>query len=198
VKDAVGAASLSAAQVTDLPTLGYSVTNSVAGTISDNQTYSIMAMYDFGAPKLFAGYEHIQYANPRTPLEAGYVDEGGYILAFVNVQSGGTSTFVKDKDVSIYWVGAKYAFTPRFDLTAAYYGLKQSSYATGANTGCSTNKAGNCSGTENVYSLLADLRLSKRFDAYAGAMYSAVSGGLSNGFLNTHTAVPTIGVRFKF
>jgi predicted porin len=202
VKDAIGAASLSAGQVGDLqvaPLAGlYSVSNSLAGTISDNTTYSLMAMYNFGAPKIYGGYEHIQYANPSTPLAAGYVDEGGYILAFVNVQSGADSTFAKDKDVQIYWAGAKYAFTERFEMTAAYYGYKQNSYATGANAGCSTTKAANCSGTENLYSLMADLRLSKRFDVYAGAMYSEVSGGLASGFLNTSTVDPTIGVRFKF
>jgi predicted porin len=198
VKDAVGAASLSAAQVAGLPALGYSSSNSLVGTISDNTTYSVMGLYDFGAPKFFAGYEHIQYANPATPLAAGYVDEGGYILAFVNVQAGPTSTFVKNKYLEVYWVGGKYTFSSRFEVIAAYYGLKQNSYATGANTGCSTNKAGNCSGSENVVSLVTDLRLSKRFDVYAGAMYSEVKAGLSNGFLNTSIIVPTIGVRFKF
>jgi len=54
VKDAIGAGSLSAGQVADLqlaPLAGlYSVSNSLAGTISDNTTYSVMAMYNFGAP----------------------------------------------------------------------------------------------------------------------------------------------------
>ena len=89
-------------------------------------------------------------------------------------------------------------FAPRFELTAAYYGIKQNSYASGANTGCTTNKAGSCSGTENVYSVAGVLHMSRRFDSYAGVMYSQVSDGLSNGFLNTSTVVPTIGVRFKF
>ena len=198
VKDAIGAASLSAAQVADLPALGYSTTNSLAGTVSDNTTYSVMAMYDFGAPKIYGGYEHIQYANPTDPLTPGYVDEGGYILAFVNVQAGPTSTYFHDKDLQIYWAGVKYVFAPRFELTAAYYGIKQNSYASGANTGCTTNKAGSCSGTENVYSVAGVLHMSRRFDSYAGVMYSQVSDGLSNGFLNTSTVVPTIGVRFKF
>jgi predicted porin len=86
------------------------VSNSLAGTVSDNTTYSVMAMYDFGAPKIYGGYEHIQYANPTDPLTPGYVDEGGYILAFVNVQAGPTSTFAKDKDLQIYWAGVKYVF----------------------------------------------------------------------------------------
>jgi hypothetical protein len=29
-------------------------------------------------------------------------------------------------------------------------------------------------------------------------MYSQVSDGLANGYLNTYIVVPTIGVRFKF
>jgi predicted porin len=204
VKDAIAASALSAAQVGDLTTVGstafgYQIGSSLVGTVSDNTTYAIMAMYDFGAPKIYASYEHIQYANPTDPIAPGYVDEGGYILAFVNAQSGAEATFKKDKDLDIYWAGVKYAFTPAFEMTAAYYGIRQNSYATGANAGCSTNKAGNCSGTENVYSVMADLHLSKRFDVYAGAMYSEVSDGLANGFiLNTSTIDPTIGVRFKF
>jgi predicted porin len=203
VKDAVSASALSAGQVADLYTVGntafgYPVGNSLSGTISDNTTYSVLAMYDFGAPKIYAGYEHIQYADPTDPLTPGYVDEGGYILAFVNNQVGPDSTYANDKDEQIYWAGVKYVFAPRFEATAAYYGIKQNSYATGANAGCSTNKAGNCSGSENVYSVAGVLHMSKRFDGYLGVMYSQVSGGLSNGFLNTSTVVPTLGVRFKF
>jgi predicted porin len=203
VKDAVSAAALSAAQVADLTTVGnasfgYPVSNSLAGTISDNTTYSVLAMYDFGAPKIYGGYEHIQYANPTDPLTPGYVDEGGYIIAFVNAQAGADATYANDKILQIYWAGIKYVFAPRFELTAAYYGIKQNSYATGANTGCSTDKAGNCSGTENVYSVAGVLHMSRRFDGYAGVMYSQVSDGLANGYLNTSTVVPTIGVRFKF
>ena len=39
-----------------------------AGTISDNKSYSIMASYDFGGPKVFAGWEHIEFDNPSIPL----------------------------------------------------------------------------------------------------------------------------------
>jgi predicted porin len=203
VKDAVSVSSLTAAQVADLTTVGnaafgYPVSNSLSGTISDNTTYSVLAMYDFGAPKIYAGYEHIQYANPTDPLAPGFVDEGGYILAFVNVQAGPASTYANEKDEEIYWAGVKYVFAPRFEVTAAYYGIKQDAYATGANTGCTTDKAGNCRGTENVYSLAGVLHMSKRFDGYAGVMYSQVSDGLANGYLTTSTVVPTIGVRFKF
>jgi predicted porin len=213
IKDAVALAALSAAQVSGLPALcpdplaagescvSASPSNALAATISDNTSYAIMAMYNLGpiAPvKLFAGYEHIQYANPDTPLAAGF-DVAAYRVAYVNAQSGPKSTFVNDKTLQVFWAGVRYTVIPQLDLVGAYYGYKQNSYATGANAGCSTKKAGNCSGTEDVISFDADYRLSKRFDAFAGAMYSGVHDGLANGYLfNTTDITTTVGVRFKF
>ncbi|MFI4868831.1 MAG: porin [Steroidobacterales bacterium] len=195
---AISVGSLSAAQVAGLPALGYSSNNSLAGTISDNTTYAIDGMYDFGAVKLFAAYEHIQYANPRTPLAAGFNDIGGYVLAFVNTQVGPTSTYANDKILQVYWGGVKYTVASKLDLVASYYGYHQNSFATGANAGCSTNKAGNCSGIETAIGVSADYRWTKRFDTYAGLMYTGVKDGLANGFANTSSTDPTIGVRFKF
>src|SRR5208283_461053 len=74
LNSAITAASLTAAQVAELPKLGYSVANSLAGTISDNTTYSLMALYNFDPLKFFAGYMHIKYANPANPLSAGFND----------------------------------------------------------------------------------------------------------------------------
>ncbi len=65
VNSAITATSLTAAQVAELPALGYSVSNSLAATISDNTTYSLMALYNFDPLKFFAGYMHIKYANPN-------------------------------------------------------------------------------------------------------------------------------------
>jgi hypothetical protein len=84
----------------------------------------------------------------------------------------------------------------------AYYGLKQNAYGAGADAGCSTNKSGTCSGTEDVISFDAVYRLSKRFDGYAGVMYSGVHDGLAAGYLfhttDITTTVSTVGVRYKF
>jgi len=190
---AISASTLSAAQVATLPA-GFSVADSLASTISDNITFAIMGLYNFGAAKLYGAYEHIQYSNPSTPLEAGFDDIGGYKLAYVN-----NTAFPNDKKLDVYWVGGKYTLMSKLDLTAAYYGIHQNSYGIGANAGCTTNKAGTCSGTENVYSFSADFRFTKRFDIYAGAMYSSVNDGLSNGFIfNTNNLNPTIGFRFRF
>jgi len=43
-----------------------------------------------------------------------------------------------------------------------------------------------------------DYHFTKRFDSYAGVMWSNVSHGLAAGYLNTTMIDPTIGVRFSF
>ncbi|HME38105.1 MAG TPA: porin [Steroidobacteraceae bacterium] len=210
IYDAVALSALSAAQVAGLPGLcpnpipaggscvAASSSNALAGTVSDNTTYAFMAMYNMGFLKFFGGYEHIQYADPKTPLAAGF-NVAAYTVAYVNVQSGPTSTYVNDKTLQVFWGGVRYSVLPQLDLVGAYYGYKQDAYGTGANAGCSTNKSGTCSGTENVVSFDADYRLAKRFDAYIGTMYSGVKDGLASGFpYHTTDITTTMGVRFKF
>jgi predicted porin len=208
VNDAVAAGILSATQVAELPTLaqnpvppakpvpgslGVSVSNSVTGTISDNTTFGVMGLYDMGAPKFFFGYEHIKFANPSTPLSPGFTTIGGYKLAFVN-----NAAYDNEKILQVYWVGVRYAVLPQLELAAAYYGYHQNAYGTGADSGCTTNMSGTCSGTLDAISFDADYRLTKRFDAYAGLMYSIVYDGLSAGYINRTNIDPTIGIRYKF
>ena len=193
VKDAISASSLTAAQVGLLPGLGFSVSNSLAATVSDNTSFSIMGMYGFGPTKIFAGYEHIQFANPSTPLTAGFDDIGGYKLAFVN-----NAAFPSDKILQVYWAGIRYTVLEALDLVGAYYGYHQNSYGRGASAGCTTNVAATCSGTLEGISFDADYRLTKRFDTYAGIMFTGVHDGLANGYIHSTDMNPTIGVRYKF
>ena len=194
INDAVSASALSAAQLAMLPAMGLAPDKSLAATISDNTAFGIMANYSFGAPKVFAGYEHIRYANPTDPLESSADDIGGYKLAVVN-----NAAFPNDKILQVYWAGVKFAVNSSFDLTASYYGYSQNAYGSGANAGCSTTKSGTCSGTESAVSFSADYRFTKRFDVYAGIMWTQVKNGLANGYdLNTSTVDPTIGLRWRF
>ena len=219
IKDAVSIAALSAAQVADIETPGLlcpdpvpaggsciaaSPTNALAATVSDNTSYAFMGLYNMGFLKFFGGYEHIQYANPDTPLSAGF-NVAAYTIAFVNVQSGAKSTYAHDKTLQVFWAGVRYTVIPELDLVAAYYGYKQNQYGSPAsNAECSLNKPhatepGTCSGNEDVISFDADYRLTKRFDAYAGVMYSGVRDGLAAGYdFSTTDITTTMGVRFKF
>lgn len=190
--DAISASALTAAQLAGLAP-AYSSSNSVAATVSDNTAYALMGLYDFGTVKLYAGYEHISFANPRSPLAPGYLDIGGYVLAYVN-----NTAYNTNKDLQVFWGGVKWPVTPDFYLAAAYYGYRQNSFATGTNAGCSGAANSACSGTENAFSALGDYRFSRRFDAYLGTFWNGVRDGLASGFLNTSTLTTTVGVRFKF
>jgi predicted porin len=192
--DGIAASSLTAAQVAELPTLGYSVTNSLAATVSDNTALAVMGLYALGPVKFFAGYDRTKLANPTNPLSAGFTDIGGYNLAFVN-----NTAYDLSKILQMYWAGIRYKVIPNLDLTAAYYGVQQNAYGTGKNTGCTTNANSSCSGSLEAFSFDADYFFNHHFDAYAGAMYSGVHDGLANGYaFHTTNINPTIGVRYKF
>ena len=190
---AITATYLTAAQVAGLPALGYSVSNSLAATISDNEAYALMAFYKFDPLKFFAGYERIVYTDPHTPLGAGFQDIGGYVLAFVT-----NNAYINSKKVQVYWTGVRYSVSPYLDLTAAYYGYQQNAYGTGTQAGCTTIAHSTCSGSFEAFSFDADYRFNPHFDAYVGAMYSGVHDGVASGYLHTTNINPTIGVRYKF
>jgi predicted porin len=193
INSAITAASLTAAQVAKLPSLGYAASTSLAATVSDNTTYSLMALYNFDPLKFFAGYMHIKYANPTDPLSPGFSDIGGYVLAFVT-----NNAYDDAKTVQVYWTGVRYTVAPGLDLTAAYYGYQQNAYGTGKQAGCSTSAHSACSGSLEAYSLDADYHFNKHFDAYLGAMYSGVHDGVASGYIYSTDINPTVGVRYKF
>ena len=193
VNSAITATSLTAAQVAKLPALGYSVSNSLAATISDNSAYALMGLYKFERLKFFAGYEYIKYQNPKTPLQAGFINIGGYVLAFVS-----NAAYDNSKMVQVYWTGLRYAVIPKLELTAAYYGVHQNAYGSGTQVGCSSDAHSTCSGGLEAFSVDADYRFNVHFDAYVGAMYSGVHDSMASGYLSTTNINPTIGVRYKF
>lgn len=183
-KDALALGSLSAAQIVTLPI------NSLAATVSDNTTYTLLGSYAVGPWKLSAGYEHIKFENPSLPLTVPFSGLGGYYISVLN-----NAAFPNDKKENVAWAGAKYLITPDFDVTGAVYTYHQDSYAL---VSCSTVASGQCSGNLWAYSVRFDYRWTKRFDTYAGAMYSKVEDGLANGYLKTNTVDPMIGFRFQF
>jgi predicted porin len=194
IRDAVSIGALTADDVSGLPALGYALDNSLVGTISDNAAYGAMASYAFGPATFYGAYEHITYMNPSIALAPGFDDIGGYTLAYVS----NTSYADADKILQVYWAGARYTVSENLTAAIAYYGEKQKAYATGADAGCSSVVSGKCSGNFNAVSVSLDYHFTKRFDSYAGAMWSNVSHGLANGYLETTMIDPTIGLRYSF
>jgi len=147
-----------------------------------------------GGPTLFAGYEHIKFANPNSPLLPGSLTIGGYVLANTT-----NTAFRTDKILQVFWGGVKYPATADLDLMAAFYGYHQDSFATPTvPAGCSSTLFPNCSGSETSFSLLADYKFAKRFDGYLGTFWTDVQDGLASGFLNKSTLTTTAGIRFRF
>ena len=183
VHDALSAASLNAAQNATAP-------GTLAATVSDNTAYAILTRYATSSVKIYAGYEHMTYANPKDPMPNGTMTIGGYVLSTVN-----NTAFTIHKILQYAWVGARYSVTPSLDLTAAYYQFRQNSYNA---DGCSDNRSQSCSGRYHDASLVADYKLSLRFDLYAGVNYSRATDGMAAGFLNEDSWTSMLGIRFMF
>jgi len=185
-KDALSLASLSAAQVA---AVGVPF-DSLAATVSDNEAWQLTGSYTNGPFKVSGGYERIDYSNPSLAVAPGFAGLGGYWISFTN-----NAAFPHDKILKVSWLGLKYNITKDLDITGAWYGYDQNAFGA---VHCTTNAAANCSGTEDVWSVRLDYRLTKRFDIYAGAQTSDVSDGLANGFLFRRTVATVAGIRFQF
>ena len=185
-KDQISPGILSAAQTLTLPF------GSLTGTISDNTDYSINGKYVFGPFSVSGGYQYIVFANPSSPLPAGTIQPGGYDISVVN-----NTAFTRHKILQVEFVGGRYKITPDFELGIGYYHEDQNSYRI-AGGACHSTVAATCSGTQNNLSVMVDYHLSKRFDVYAGAMYSQVLDGIASGFIHNNNIDPSAGLRFVF
>jgi predicted porin len=207
---AVSASPLSAAQLAGASTfigndnvvrttIGNANANTLAGTVTDNTNVMVAAKYTYAQFKFFVGYEHVLMQNPKNALGVGGQLQGGYALSSTN-----NHTLGSDKSVNYFWGGVKYAYNAQFDVTIGYYHLLQNAY-TGAVAGstktiapCSNTSAPNCSGTLDSVGLYGDYHFNKRFDVYAGMMWSSVTNGLASGYLYHVEWAPSAGVRYTF
>jgi predicted porin len=170
-------------------------------TLSDDSSVMLVGKYSKGPIKLFAGYEFIRYAPP-SHLYASFTDISGDFVcsgcaAINNTNINNTAFNAGDKLFNVVWTGVKYAVTDNLDVIGAYYHYTQPTF--GAFVNCTNPSAfANCHGTFDAVSFVADWQFAKKFDAYAGIMFSQVNGGLANGFLNRSTIDPTVGLRFRF
>jgi predicted porin len=188
VNDAVSASALSAAQLANplVPS------DSLAATISDNTAFAALVRYALKPATLFAGYEHITYANPSHPLADGFTDEGGYQVTSLLATN---NAYTIKRQLDIFWTGFRYPLMSDVDLSGGYYHITQNSYH---GDGCSTSAFAQCSGHEDAVSMVIDYRFAKHWDAYLGSMYSGVADGMASGFLHNSNVGTMSGVRFTF
>jgi predicted porin len=184
-KGAVKASALSAAQNLKFP-------GTIAATISDDNSVMLLAKYTYHQLRVYAGYEYITFANPSSPVTTGFEGIAGISFAFANITQ---TAFFRDEHLQISWAGARYAITPTLDAGVAYYHYDQNSFGKAF---CANASASTCSGQLNAASFDIDWQFAKKFDLYAGFMYSAVSNGLANGYTVFNNFAPTAGLRFRF
>jgi predicted porin len=173
--------------------------NTLVANISDNTTWSLMGKYTYefggggykdGGPgdklTLYAGYTHVDQANPNDLALAGSTTNGGYVITPDN------NAFTTNKNFDFYWTGAKYALPSGWSFTAAYYHVDQNSYkADGkscANVGLGAAGATQCAGRFDQASFLVDYAFNKHFDVYAGVNYGRAEDGLAANYSGTPSA----------
>lgn len=183
VTDAVSAASLNAAQAKAAP-------GTLAATVSDNTAWSLQAKSGFGRVEVYAGWEEIAFVNPDHPAAAGESGLGGYVFSVVN-----NTAYTHHRVEQVSWTGVRWSATPKLDLVGAYYRYDQNSYK---GSGCSDASASACSGALQYLSLVADYRITRRFEVYAGVNRTRVSDGLASGYLNHSNSSSMAGARFRF
>src|SRR6202165_2599700 len=168
----------------------------LTATLSDNSSVMLVGKYSNGPLKLFAGYEFIRYAPPSNPFapRTGFSDIAGDFVcagcaAINNTNINNTAFNAGDKLFHVFWTGVKYTITDNLDVIGAYYHYDQPAF--GAPVNCADAAAcPNCHGTFDAVSFVIDWQFAKKFDAYAGLMFSQVNGGLANGFLHRNTLAP--------
>ena len=181
-------------------------------TLADISAVAVAGKYTYGPFKAFAGYDYARFSNPTDSYALNAYLNGFTTLGDYSVAPGVASitAYTINKVLQTVWVGAKYAIRSDLDVTGAYYYAEQNNYtAPGTNCGPNTkvpapgyspqgaaNSA--CAGNIQAVSAMIDWRPLKRLDLYAGLMYSQVSGGIANGYLNSNNTATTAGLRLSF
>jgi predicted porin len=184
----------------------------LAATISDNTDFMVTAKYKWNAFEVMGGYEHIVFADPDNPVSTDFTNNFGFQFSSVTNNAFNAA----DKVLQMMWIGGKWQATDHLTLIASWYHEIQNSFGGGSLAGCNTTISGDCSGTLDAVSFLADYVFTKHFDIYAGVMYSQETNGLASGAVQTsvlnsvgaptgpngHSMAwnidPTVGIRYSF
>jgi predicted porin len=176
-------------------------TNTVYGIVTDNNAVMAAIKYTWDHFRYFAGYEYIWQNNPARPLGVGASDQGGYLMSGVEDNNLDSEKILQD-----WWTGVKYAYDSRTDITFAWYGQQQNDFRYPKTCSIAAGFRSSCSGALEEGSLYVDHHFTRRFDGFAGAAYSFVTGGVAIAiphgpgvpYLHNSNFAPTIGGRFAF
>lgn len=170
----------------------------VVATAFDTKAVMLAARYKVDALAFKGGYEQMKYSNPSNPLEdASATSLFGLVVSSVNVTPYTVAGQSVEKKLDVYWLGAAYDVTEKFNVGVGYYHVKQNDWSLGTTPTGSNKNAGNAKYT----SLLLDYRFSKTFDAYLGYMGVSTDGGMGStqiGYLHDSNTTTGLGLRYRF
>jgi predicted porin len=202
--------------------------NTLSATATDNTGGAIGAKYTWNQFKFFAGWSHAILHNPANNVGVGAQnDQGGYTVSSVNngslpharlldtvwvgakyaydAQTDFTVAYNHANQNSYGWAANTTGVSNTASTSLATCGLP--AYVSNVN-GVTINgtkyayqaapRSAACSGTIDTVSGFVDYHFNKRFDVYAGMMYSVFGGGLASGFYNVNNWAPSVGARFTF
>jgi predicted porin len=170
--------------------------NTVSASISDDTSLMLLAKWTYNQFKISGGYELIDFRNPSSPQLGNFTDIAGINVIYTGVGKNINNVAYNNTRVEqVFWLGGRYRFTDTLDTGVAYYRYYQNSYAAVA---CSNSSSSACSGSLNAVSFDVDWQFAKKFDAYAGVMFSEANNGLASGYLHGENLAPTAGLRFRF
>jgi predicted porin len=205
-------------------TSGAPTPDTLKATLADIDAGEVGAKYKWRALTMFGGYEYARLGSPSDLFGATATANGSTLTlngGFPAVVQA--NAYVNPKHLQVAWVGENYKLLPNLNFGAAFYYVSQNNFtnvATKYNTGGSSSKTGigcgpnlnpaiagatpqgsnaaACPGNEYALSAVLDWRVLKRLDLYTGVMYSEVSGGLANGFIQNNNTAFTTGARLAF
>ncbi len=164
--------------------------NTVAVTNYNTSAWMAAAKYKVTSDAtLKIGYERYTLGAPSDILSS--TTGAFFVPNYYGQQISGLTNFSSaDQTTHIVFGGGDYNFSPKFNLAAGIYDVRQEKSA----------DSKQLSNGLLFLSLLADYHVTKSFDTYAGLMYASYSGdkyGVSANYYPSNT-ITAVGVRYKF
>jgi predicted porin len=152
--------------------------------VENTKGYMVTALYKSGKATAKIGYESLTIwapSNPNLVIQNYY----GLVLPKPSINATGQQYF------AVYWVGGDYQFSSQFALYTGFYDIDT----------YNAPEVGKAYWAQ-AYSLLADYRFTRSFDAYLGVMVMQYSGPglIKHAPINAYSSngMYGVGVRYRF
>lgn len=179
-------------------TLKAAATSTPSMTIYDSTASMVTGKYQINALTLKAGFEH--YVAKSTSSAASGSASQIISYASTNINSVLNATAVGiEQPTNIAFAGGDYNVTQKFNLAFGFYNIHQHAYAAGKEKDGSSTSSGSA-GTITWETLIADYKINKYFDMYAGVSYIQLKGARYTlvSTKDLHNIVSAVGLRLKF